>query len=302
MKKRMLAFIGCWLLCLGIRVQAADASSAAGSLEDQMLREQKHFVECLACVYSPAWWVSYNYALYFHPQNETQVEQLEAMKAARSKYVALTNPATRHALTARVIAQSGIGEVWKKKLLLPLSTTNQTLTPTLDRPLSVVPTYTVLQSFANGDVLIQDETATLFVMNFGRATAGASGTNALLVKEGTKTYSSGGAFKTVDAFANAALSPEETAVLSRVAAAFQQEAAALGGEIGSSKSREEFEDCKARATDSNPYMEYLLAKAYLEGKGTQRDAKLGMEWMRRAARSGSGDATAYLEKLERKAP
>ncbi len=59
---------------------------------------------------------------------------------------------------------------------------------------------------------------------------------------------------------------------------------------------------RARATDSNPYMQYLLAKAYLEGKGTERDEKLGMEWMRRAARSGSGDATAYLERSASKAP
>jgi len=302
MKKQTLAFIGCWLLCLGFRAQAADGNPSAADRNGQTLAEQKHFLECLACVYRPGWWFSYHDALYFQPRNEEQTKQLEAMKTARASYAVLTNPATRHALTARVIAQSGIGEAWQKKLLLPFSATNQNLTPTLDKPLRVVPSYKALQSFANGDMLIQEDATTLFVMNFGSMPANAFGTNALLIREGTKTYTSSGAFKTVEAFANAALNPEETAVLSRVAAAFQQEAAALGGQIGSSKSREEFEDCKARATDSNPYMEYLLAKAYLEGKGTERDEKLGMEWMRRAAKSGSGDATSYLEKLEHKAP
>ncbi len=104
------------------------------------------------------------------------------------------------------------------------------------------------------------------------------------------------------AFANVALNPEETAVLNRVVAACQKQAAALGRQVASSKDKVDFEACKARATDSNPYMEYLLAKAYLEGKGTEKDEKLGMEWMRRAAKSGSGDAISYLETLGRKTP
>jgi TPR repeat protein len=302
MKKQTLAVIGCWLLCLGFQAQATDSNPSAPESTDRMLSEQKHFAECLACVYGPGWWLSYNDALYFQPRSEAQFRQLETMKEARSRYVALTNHEARHALAAKLIASSGISEAARKKLLLPFSTTNQTLTPTLNRPLRVVPAYKVLQSFANGDALIQDDAATLFVMNFGGATAGASGTNALLIKEGTKTYASGGAFKTVEAFTNVAPSPEETAVLNRVVAACQKEAAALTQQIAGPKAREEFEACKARATDSNPYMQFLLAKAYLEGKGTEKDEKLGLEWMRRAAKSGSGDATSYLETLGRKAP
>ena len=49
-------------------------------------------------------------------------------------------------------------------------------------------------------------------------------------------------------------------------------------------------------------MEYLFARCYLDGKGTEKDEKLGMEWMNRAAKSGSGDAISYLEKLGHKAP
>jgi TPR repeat protein len=49
-------------------------------------------------------------------------------------------------------------------------------------------------------------------------------------------------------------------------------------------------------------MEYLLARCYLDGKGTDKNEVVGMEWMNRAAKSGSGDAISYLEKLGRKAP
>ena len=138
-------------------------------------------------------------------------------------------------------------------------------------------------------------------MNFGRGADDASGTNALLMKEGVKSYPAGGGFKTVDAFENVALSKEETAVLNRVVAVFQKEAAALGQQISILKYGQEFEDYKARANDSSPYMEYLLAKAYLEGRGTEKDERLGMEWMNKAAKSGSGDARSYLEALGRKA-
>jgi TPR repeat protein len=302
MKKQLLAIVGCVLLGMGGRAQAADASAATDRPGDQLLSEQKHFVECLACVYSPGWWVSYNDALYFQPRTEEQLRQLEDMKAARARYVALTNREARHDLAAKLIAGSGVGEAWQRKLLLPFSATNQNLTPTLDKPLRVVPTYKVLQSLGNGDALIQDNQSTLFVMSFGRGAADASGTNALLIREGTKTYSSGGTFKTVEAFANVSLNHEETAVLTRVAAACQAQAASLGQPAASAKDREEFEACQARANDSSPYLEYLLAKAYLEGKGTEKDEKLGMEWMRRAAKNGSGDALSYLETLARKTP
>ena len=166
----------------------------------------------------------------------------------------------------------------------------------------IIPRYRLLQSLAQGDALIQDEEGVYFVMDFGRGAEDASGTNALLIKEGTKAYLEGGKFRRVDAFANVGLSTEETAVLNRVAAAFHKQAASMVQEIATPKAREEFEDCLLRAKDSNPYMEYLLAKCYLEGKGTDKDEKLGMEWMNRAAKNGSGDARSFLEALGRKAP
>ncbi len=302
MTRLRVILLGCLLACLGLRAQSTGGSAAPQELSDRLLAEEKHFLECLAAVYSPAYWFSYNDSLYFQAKNEAQVRELQAMKAARALYVALTNQATRHALAAKGIAASGIGGAWQRKLLLPLSTTNLNLTPTLGRPLRILPRYKVLKSLAEGDALLQDDNTTYFVMNFGRGADDASGTNAFLIKEGVKAYSESGGFKTVEAFSNASLSKEEKAVLARVAAAFQKQATSVGQEGASPKAAQEFEDCKARATDSNPYMEYMLAKCYLDGRGTDKDERLGMEWMNRAARSGSGDALDYLEKIGRKAP
>jgi len=302
MTKLWLALTGRLLLCLGLLTAVAGRGSPPAEPGQQMLAEQKHFMECLASVYSPAFWISYNDSLYFHLRNEAQAQQLESMKLARAKYVALTNREARYDLAARAIAASGVNESWQKQLLLPFSATNQNLTPTLDRPLLVVPSYKLLQSRPGGDALIQDGGSVYFVMNFGRGADDAACTNALLIREGVKTYAAGDRFRTVDAFANVSLSKEERAVLNRVAAAFQKRAAILGQELATFNDREAFEACKARATDSNPYMEYLLAMGYLEGKGTEKDERLGLDWMNRAAKSGSGDAQAYLQKLGRKTP
>jgi TPR repeat protein len=292
--------VGCLLLRVGMLAQTPGDASALPSLGEQLHSEQKHFLECLSTVYSPGWWVSYRGSLYFQARNEAQFKQLEAMRAARSRYVAFTNAEARHEFTARLIAGSGLNETWQQKILLPLSETNQNLTPTLDRAVRVVPKYTVLRSLPSGDALIQDGTALYFVMDFGRGVDDASHTNALLIREGTKTYSEVGGFKTVEAFTNVSLNRTETAVLNCVVAAFQKEASTLTQKISNSKYGQEFEDYKARANDSSPYFEYMLAKAYLEGRGTEKDEALGLEWMKRAAKSGSGDATTYLEALVRK--
>lgn len=302
MIKLRLTFIGGLLLCLGLLQRSIGASVPPEDLTPQMRSEQKHFLDCLAVVYSPAFWISYNDSLYFQARNEAQFRQLETMKAARSNYQVLTNRETRHALVAKLIAASGIGESRQKQILLPFSDTNLNLTPTLEKPLRVVPKYKVLTSPPQGDVLIQDDDSVYFVMNFGRGADDASGTNALLIKEGWKAYTEAGSLKKVDAFADVALSAEETAVLNRVVAAFQKRAASLTQEIAAPKAKQEFEDCRLRATDSNPYMQFKLARCYLDGKGTDKDEELGLVWMKKAAKNGSGDATAYLEKLGRKVP
>ena len=299
---KLRGFIDCLILCAAALAQSTGRSASPGDPNEQMLSERKHFVECLASVYSPAFWISYKDSLYFQTRNEAQLQQLEAMKAARAKYVVLTNRETWHEIAARGIAASGIEEVWQRKILLPFSTTNQNLTPTLGKPLRVIPRYKVLQSLAHGDALLQDTEATFFVMNFGRGADDAAGTNLCLIKEGVKSYSDSGGLKAFAAFENVSLSSEEKAVLTRVAAAFQRQAAGLAREIDAPKAWEEFEGLKARATDSNPYMEFLLARCYLEGNGTEKNETVGMEWMNRAAKSGSGDAISYLEKLGRKAP
>ena len=300
MMRRVLALVGCLLLRVGMLAQTPGGASPALPFDEQLHSEQKHFLECLSTVYSPGWWISYRGSLYFQARNEAQIKQLEAMRTARSRYVAFTNPAARHEFTAMLIAGSGLNEGWQQKLLLPLSETNQNLTPTLDKAVRVVPKYTVLRSLPSGDALIQDGAAFYFVMDYGRGADDASHTNALLIREGTKTYSEGGGFKTVEAFTNVALNKTETAVLNCAVAAFQKESSALMQKLSNSKYGQEFEDYKARANDSSPYFEYMLGKAYLEGRGTEKNETLGMEWMNRAAKSGSGDASSYLEALARK--
>ena len=175
-------FIGCLILCAGVLTQCASTGTSADDFRGRMLAEKRHFLECLAVVYSPEFWISYNDSLYFQARSEAQVRQLEAMKLARSAYLALTNRETRHAIAEKVIADSGIGEGWQRKILLPLSTTNQDLTPTLRRQLTIIPKYKVVRSLGQGDALLQDDATTYFVMNFGRGADDASGTNALWSK------------------------------------------------------------------------------------------------------------------------
>jgi len=298
MKQLRLSFIICVLLCVGATAESTGRGASPRDTNEQMLSERRHFLACLASVYSPAFWISYNDCLYFQPKNEAQLRQLESMKAARSRYVALTNREARHEIAAKGITASGIDERWRAKVLLPLSATNQDLTPTLRKPFRHLPQYKVLQTLPNGDALIQDDEVTYFVMDFGRGMDDAKSSNACLIEEGVKTYAEAGVFRTVKAFENVSLTKEEQAVLSQVAVAFQKQATSLAEEAADPKeARQEFDSFKARATDSNPYMQYLLAKCYLEGRGTEKNETLAMEWMKKAAKSGSGDASAYLEKV-----
>jgi TPR repeat protein len=179
----------------------------------------------------------------------------------------------------------------------------------------------VLTNFTGGDALIATEQEVLFVMEFGRAFADEFRTNAVLVREGTKSFKSpSGDYLQAEAFTNAGLSKEEIRVLQKVTKACLTEALfptptnALpkvvsevkkpvnpprpkGGvrktEISSAE--EEFQAHLMMAKDNSPYMQFLLAKDYLEGIGTAKDETLGLEWMERAAKNGSGDAKRYLE-------
>jgi TPR repeat protein len=299
----MLAFIGC--LCLGplVRAQSSITNASSQDQKQQMVREEKHFVESLGYVYSPALWISYRSGLYFALKNEAQARQIETLKTARANYVALTNREARHDLASRVIADSGIDEHWQRKILLPSSLTNQNLTPTLDKPLRVLTGYKLLRSFEDGDALLEAQDGVCLVMNFSGPTNDASGSEAWLIKEGEKSYATApGEYQRVAAFTSVALSEEEKAVLNRVANACHKKAAALAREIAGFGDGQEFENSLRRASDSNPFLQYQVAKAYLEGKGTEKDEKLGLEWMTKAAKNGSGDARSYLEASGHKAP
>ncbi len=301
MKPGLLLLGATLLVGVGLSSPSLARESGPGTASPQFLIEQKHFVDCLAYLYTPAFWLSYNQALFFAPRTSLQVQQIQEMKTARSNYLALTNPATRHEIAAKVIAESGIAESWQRKILLPFSAANQNLTPTISKPVRVLARYQVAQFLGYGDALLEEDGKLFFVMNVSSTGSGAGEfrTNAVLVREGTKTYTTAAGQKnTVEAFTSAALNPEETAVLNRVSAAFQRKSATLIREIANAKASQEFEDAKARASDTNPSLEYVLGKAYFEGAGTEKDERLGLEWLNRASDNGSGDARQYLEKLK----
>ena len=289
-------FIAAILLSASLGGRSAGNGAPPEMRSERMILEEKHFVECLAYVYSPPLWLSYRGSLYFAPKDETTAQQVDALKTARSRYVVLTNRETRHEIAASIIAGSGIDKAWQQKLLLPYSETQPNLTPTLIRPFLVVNSYKIVQSLGEGDVLIQDEQGTYLVMDFERAVAKGASTNLYLVKEGERAFATkSGDYQKVQAFSNLGLSTEETGVLNRVVAGCQSKAAALARELAGFKAEQEFADLKARATDNNPYIEYLLARCYLDGRGTQKDERLGMEWMQKADKNGSGDAKSYLQ-------
>jgi TPR repeat protein len=298
MKRLISVLAGGLMLNMVVLAQPLGKSPAPDN--DQMLREQKHFFESLAYVYYPTFWISYNGSLYFAPKTDAQTRQIEALKAARARYVALTNREARHQLVALALAGSGLDKSWQEKMLLPYSDTNPNLTPTLDRPVRSLPSYQVLQALGEGDVLLKGDEGICFVMGFGHGADDGSGTNAVLLREGTKSFSTTNGYKTVEAFASVSLSKEEKAALNRAVVAFQHKAASFAPAV-EAKDREDFQACLARASDSNPYMEYLVARDYLEGRGTPKDEKTGLDWMNKAANHGSGDAKKYLDNAPRSA-
>ena len=279
-------------------VSAGAADPPSSAVSEQMLREQKHFLECLGVVYHPAFWISYNGAPYFQIKDQGQLRKLDAMKAARAQYAAFTGFRARYDLAAEALTDSGLPEATQRKILLPFSDSNPNLTPTLTKPFRVLSHYQLVQKFGEGDALLREGDTICFVMDFGAETAAGSGTNAWLVREGTKVYTApDGSKQTVEAFTSVGLSPDDTAILVRASAAFRKKAEAINQQLAESKTHREFTDSLARADDRNPYLQYQVAMAYFEGKGTPKDEKLGLEWMKRAAQNGSGDAKAYLEKV-----
>ena len=311
--------LGAVLLCAASRgTSSAQSNSPPADTVDQLLKEQTHFLECLAFVYDPPMWLSYEGSLYFAPRTEDQMQRLAEMKEARKNYSVLTNRLARYELTARMVASSGIDEKWRTKILLPYSNTNLNLTPTRELTVRYLPKYRIVQTFTGGDVMLSDGGDKCFVMGFGRAAGDAYHTNAVLVREGTKSFRySSQEYVQTEAFTDAGLSQEEIAVLRKASKAFLAEAASPGlsravlaraptnpaaatPESPASAAADEFLMHKMRARDDSPYLQFLLANDYLQGLGTPKDEKLGLEWMRRAAANGSGDAKAYLEKALQK--
>ena len=120
---------------------------------------------------------------------------------------------------------------------MPYSSTNRYLTPVLDRPVQLIERYTVLGSLPpENDTIIRAGETVCCVMGFGRGATDAYRTNAVLIKEGLRTYSTqSDERKTVEAFTDAGLTAAETAALNQAVAAFQREAARLGQAIAAAQ-------------------------------------------------------------------
>jgi hypothetical protein len=97
-----------------------------------------------------------------------------------------------------------------------------------------------------------------------------------------------------------AASQRKPDAVNKAPAESRRKAPALSQPSTETNAKQDFENLKARARETSPFMEYLLAKAYLEGKGTAKDEKLGLLWMNKAAHDGSGDADTYLEGVKAK--
>lgn len=283
--------------CLGLLPSHA-ASQPDPAPPSALLRlEQRHFLDSLAFVYDPSLWVSYQDSLLFAPKTDAQERRLDTLRAERSRYRAFQDPRAWHDLAAKVLANSGLSPAWRQKLLNAYSPTNPVLTPVLRKPLRIVSRYELEAEPKDGDAVLRADGQRLFVLNFGRGTQDAFHTNAFLIKEGTKSFMSDkGDLERLEAFSNAALTGEEQKILRAASAAFRNAAAALGEAPATPQQRQEFELLVARATDESPSRQYEVAKAYLEGIGTEKDESTGMQWMRKAAANGSGEAQAFLEK------
>ena len=343
MKKSILLafFIGAGLFGKG----PVDQAAAAGSLDRALTQEQSHFLRCLAYVYSPVLWINYDNTLYFAQKTEEQAAKVHEMIDQRAKYVALTNRLTRHQLAAQVLAQSGLDPSWQRKLLLPYSETNQSLTPTLGRDPALLSPYLVLdlngEGVLNTNVFNKDEALvrapvgtnvlTFVASQWGHAPHDSSGTGLWVVEmepTATRRYATALGFQVVPVLACVNLNDEEQAVLSRASAAFEKAAQSLNvpvqqehvpervaeraperapervaelvPAVARDRARETFNSYLAAANDSIPSVQFLVGKGYYEGQGTPRNEKLGIEWLNKAAKNGSGEAQDYLEKLAQK--
>jgi hypothetical protein len=318
--------------------------AAPGGIDQPLLAEQKHFLQCLAYVYSPAFWISYENKLYFSIKTEEQDMRIHEMIDQRAKYVALTNRLARHQLATQALAQSGLDDSWQKKLLLPYSDTNANLTPTLDAEKVTAPlgSYLVLDLDGEGvldpsrSVFNKDEVLvrapvgtnvlTFVASQWTHAPHEVSGTNLWVIDTQKKRRyaTSLPSFQEVPVLACVELSKEEQVILSRASAAFEKAAQALiipiqqervserpatrvpervaerVPEVARDRARETFNSYLSSASDSIPSIQFLVGKGYYEGQGTPKNEKLGLEWLNKAAKNGSGEAQAYLENLAQK--
>ena len=195
----------------------------------QGMVEERDWLARMSKFFTPEFWVSYNGTLYFEPKGNEKFQWVKEARSARKRYTILTNSFATptcgglYDLVAKGIADSGVEERWQKMVLVPRSSPVRTnsIFPKLNKTLSTIGEFKLLQSFENGDALIKDAESTFYVYGLGRAVDDKIYLNAELVKEELKTYTTvAGGTKTVEAYTSVSLNRKEKEMLSKISESF----------------------------------------------------------------------------------
>jgi hypothetical protein len=268
------------------------------TLETRMLEERGWLANNMQ-VFSPNFWIRYGEKLYFQPKTDALHTYLEKVQASKKRYTILTNRLERYQIIENVIINSGLSNEQQHLLLEPI--TKGALFPAWHGGYYSIAKYKVLQSLEGGDALIQDgDDRIYYVYNHGRVEDDAYYRDACLVKEGLKTYTTAiGGTKTVQAYTDVSLLKSDEGMLLRVAYAFQRRINQVDSILAAIKDRKQFRQYQQKADSGEAVYQYLLGKAYMEGKGTETNRQLGIEWLERSAPKYP-TAKDYLSKLQNK--
>jgi hypothetical protein len=185
----------------------------------QYLTEKRHFLLSASRHLEDQMWVDYKGLLYFRPNTKEALDIVNAIRESRNRYVAFTNVDERDELRLKVLQESGISPRYLRHLTTPCDPTNAV--PVLhEKRLRLLPAYTVIKSFENGDALIKTKTPdseTLYVYQHGRTVDNREYGKILLIPEGLTTYQNAiGANETGIAYRRVDLTDQDKETLRRI--------------------------------------------------------------------------------------
>lgn len=206
------------LLFLGLFIARAQTN-----VDRQLLVEQQNYIAWQAKFTEPPFWIRFEDGLYFLPNTATENRAFAEFQTNRTAYKAFTDQTQRHAFVNSVLQTVDGGQA----LINP--STN--LYPVLNgRKYLWLPAFYLLQSFPNGDALVQSlgrgsETnlETYYVRKLGRGIDDKNYTDGCFIYEGLKSYdTAGGVAKNVKSYVSVtpSLTDADKTLLSNVHAAF----------------------------------------------------------------------------------